>query len=180
MIPRRRRNSLRAPRWNYRSPGAYFITICVAGRAPVLAQVIQSGVRLTRLGRLVLEEWAGLPRWISTIAVDSLVVMPDHLHAIVWVVASAGRAGLPARAGPRSGSVGAVVGQIKSRVTKAAHSAGLWPMGMPLWQRGYHDRILPSEQAVVCARAYIDMNPIRWARDHARPVRAGGRGPRRG
>lgn len=125
-------------------------------------------VRLSELGQLVETEWADLPRRFSCLALDSLVVMPDHLHAILWILDPTAQNGPSARHGPSAGSVGAVIGRWKSRVTKAANAAELWPAGKRLWHRGYHDRRLRSELAVLNARAYIAMNPIRWERDRGR------------
>ena len=118
------------------------------------------------LGRLVRREWSELGRRLPWVSVDALVVMPDHFHGILWIVRQAVPATTPQPNGPPAGGIGAAVGQLKSRVTKAAVGAGLWPTGERLWQRGYHDRMLRSEQAVVRARVYIANNPISWERDH--------------
>ena len=162
----RRRNSLRAPEHDYRSPGAYFITICVAGREPVLSRVKDHRIALSILGSLVKQEWMALPDRFPGVMVDALVVMPDHLHGILWLH-DAERLRLPTPLwGLSSGSLGVMVGQFKSRVTKAGITSGLWQRGRRLWQRGYHDRMLRSVDAVARARRYIVMNPIRWERDH--------------
>ncbi len=122
------------------------------------------------LGRLVEREWRALEQRFPWIIADTFVVMPNHFHGILWIVTQASPPARPKRGGPARGSIGAVVGQWKSRVTKAAKAAGLWPIGERLWQRGYHDRMLWSEQAVVGARAYLAMNPIEWERNHGSSV----------
>jgi REP-associated tyrosine transposase len=164
---RTRRNSVRSPCDDYRTPGAYFITICVFDRRPVLSQVVCGRVRASPLGRLVLREWDDLPRRLGWLAIDALVVMPDHLHAILWITDAAARQQPRAASGPPARSVGAALGQLKSRVTKAAVRQGLWPPAERLWQRGYHDRIVRSESGLRAARGYIAANPIRWERDRS-------------
>jgi len=166
--PSRRRSSLRARWHDYRFPGGYFITICVEGRQPVLSRVGDQRTILTPLGAVVEQEWATLSSRRDGVVVDSLVVMPDHLHGILRLLAERGWRLPPAGSGPSAGSVGALVGQLKSRVTKAGIARGIWPAGRRLWQRGYHDRMLRSPSAVAYARRYIVMNPVRWERDHER------------
>lgn len=164
---RTRRNSLRSTFDDYRSPGAYFLTLCVYRRRPVLARIIRGKSQPTALGRLVLRAWADLPIHHSWLATDSFVVMPDHLHAILWITDVIARQHPRPGAGPPSRSVGVAIGQLKSRVTKAAVMMGLWPRGERLWLRGYHDRIVRSEPALFRARGYIAANPCRWERERS-------------
>jgi REP element-mobilizing transposase RayT len=161
----RRRDSLRAPWHDYRAPGAYFVTICIAGRARILSRVERGRVLLSDLGRLVRREWVTLPRRLSALATDAFVVMPDHLHGILWVMDPCAAVRPKALSGPPAGSISAAVGQFKSRVTKAAVAAGIWPAFERLWQRGFHDRILRTPNAVIRVRRYIELNPIRWETD---------------
>ncbi|UKK48382.1 hypothetical protein L6475_14470 [Prevotella sp. E9-3] len=39
----------------------------------------------SELGRLVMEEWYGIPSYYPQIKVIALQLMPDHLHGILWV-----------------------------------------------------------------------------------------------
>jgi REP element-mobilizing transposase RayT len=165
---RTRRNSVRSPFDDYRTPGAYFITVCVFRRRAVLSQVVDGRAYPSSLGRLVLREWADLPRRFAWLAIDAFVVMPDHLHGLLWITDSLARQRPKPAAGPAERSVGAALGQLKSRVTKAAVEQGLWPKEERLWQRGYHDRIVRSESGLRAARGYISVNPIRWERDRGR------------
>ena len=113
-----------------------------------------------------MREWTDLPQRCGWLAVDALVVMPDHLHGILWITDALARQRPRPEAGPSGRSVGAAFGQLKSRVTKAAVRLGLWPREERLWQRGYHDRIVRSESGLWAARGYIAANPIRWERAH--------------
>jgi REP element-mobilizing transposase RayT len=122
-------------------------------------------VLLSDLGRLVRREWVTLPRRLSVLATDAFVVMPDHLHGILWVMDPCAAVRPKAPSGPPAGSISAAVGQFKSRVTKAAVAAGIWPASERLWQRGFHDRILRTPKAVFRVRRYIELNPIRWEAD---------------
>ena len=163
---RTRRNSLRSPVDDYRTPGAYFITVCVFNRRRILSQVVGGKAHPSPLGRLVLQEWADLPQRFDWLAIDAFVVMPDHFHGILWITDSIARQCPRSDSGPPRRSVGVALGQMKSRVTKAAILQGIGPSGERLWQRGYHDRIVRTESGLFAARGYIAANPIRWERAH--------------
>lgn len=165
--PPRRPNSIRKTDFDYRSPGAYFITLCVEGRKRLFGRVRQGRISLSPLGQLVDRELRTLSSRLPHIRVDAFVVMPDHLHVILRLLGPVPEGGGPTIPGPPTGSVGAAVGQMKSRVTKSAVGAGLWCAGERLWQRGYYDRIVRSNAALARVRRYISLNPVRWTGDRA-------------
>ncbi len=61
-----RRNTNRLPTYNYRSNGAYFITICTEKRQPVLEIPI--------IRTAVLEKWHHLPRHFPGVRLDAFVI----------------------------------------------------------------------------------------------------------
>ena len=78
-----RRRSLRLPGYNYRSPGAYFITVCTKSWQPFFGNVVDSEMRFIQCGQIVQEEWLHTPVVRPGTAVDSFVVMPNHFHGII-------------------------------------------------------------------------------------------------
>lgn len=71
------RRSIRLKGYDYSSPGAYFVTICTRGRECVLDDPVVT--------RIITDVWHALPAWFPTIALDEFVVMPNHVHFIVWI-----------------------------------------------------------------------------------------------
>lgn len=70
--------------------------------------------------------------------------------------------------GPASGSIGAIMAQFKSIVTK--HINGLPDMqGVRVWQRNYFEHVIRNERELDRIRAYIASNPSRWAEDDENP-----------
>jgi len=68
----------------------------------------------------------------------------------------------------KSGSLGAVMGQFKSIVTKRInHLRGV--EGVPIWQRNYYEHIIRSEPEMDRISRYIESNPLRWAGDDENP-----------
>lgn len=89
--------------YDYTETSMYMITLTIEGRRPLFGQVVgrsdASGVHSSEcivhsdeprlepseLGRLVMEEWYGIPSYYPQIKVIALQLMPDHLHGILWV-----------------------------------------------------------------------------------------------
>jgi len=69
--------------------------------------------------------------------------------------------------GLTAGSLGAIVGQIKSVCTKRIWAAGYTDFG---WQSRFYDRIVRDEMALERAREYIRNNPLKWERDRNNPA----------
>jgi putative transposase len=111
-------------------------------------------MHLNRIGRLVEGCWLETPAHFPQADIDAFVVMPNHVHAIVFLRARATHAS-PLR-------LGTVVGSFKAASSRLA--------GRQLWQRGYHDRVLRDESELEAAREYIANNPLCWALDRENPA----------
>jgi REP-associated tyrosine transposase len=84
-LSRPQRRSPRLKDFDYATEGAYFVTVCVEGMRCVLGDVIGAEVRLSQLGSLVAGEWSQIPeRWPGA-ELDAFVVMPNHIHGILWL-----------------------------------------------------------------------------------------------
>lgn len=83
------RRSIRAKRYDYAQPGAYFVTICTWERDSVLGDVVDGEMRVNEIGALVQDVWQALPERFPDIVLDSFVVMPNHAHGIVMLGAVA-------------------------------------------------------------------------------------------
>ena len=74
---------------DYYERGIYLITIVIAHRDPLLGKLnmdpIHPAVDLTPLGRAVEEIWKTIGSHHQEVKVVALQMMPDHLHAILFV-----------------------------------------------------------------------------------------------
>jgi len=70
--------------------------------------------------------------------------------------------------GPARGSVGAIVGQVKSVVSRRVNALRNTP-GAPFWQRNYYEHIIRDADEYEAIRWYIENNPARWAEDRENP-----------
>lgn len=82
------RRLTRRPHWDYRSPAAYFITIVTCPRRPLFGTFNRDGLTLSIAGQIAFETWArgdNITPNIVTLPEES-IVMPDHTHAILWIL----------------------------------------------------------------------------------------------
>ncbi len=137
-LPHRR--SIRLPGFDYSQPGAYFVTLCLQGHACLFWDMQSTGAGscgynslgaplaaphpLTLSGQIVQETWKGLPTRFQDIALDAMVIMPNHVHGILHIVsedATMSRPSAPSALAPRSGLV--ADGKTSAQATGAASSA---------------------------------------------------------
>ena len=89
MLPKRKSTAI--PHYDYSQPGAYFITLCVEKRRPILGKIDSSPqVVLSSIGKIVSDVWYSLPQrfpCLDAISQSIFVVVPDHIHGILQITA---------------------------------------------------------------------------------------------
>lgn len=164
-----KRRSIRLKGYDYRQPGAYFVTICTLNRDMLLREIAEdsqgaSQLLLNRHGRIATECWLWLAEQYPYVELDEWVVMPNHLHGIL--VLSDGRGG--SRIAPTK-PLGRLIGAFKTVSTKQMNEMRSTP-GAPVWQRNYYEHIIRDEADLDRIRRYIAENPFRWADDENNPM----------
>ncbi len=174
----RRRRSIRLKGYDYAQPGAYFVTIVTHHRAMLFGRVVDGEMQLNEYGEIVREEWFRSAEIRTEIELfpDEFVVMPNHIHGIIWIVdVGAWRRRAPTReqfGRPVPGSLPTIVRAFKSAVTRRINALRGTP-GAPVWQRNYYEHIIRTERALDAIRRYIAANPLRWHLDRYNPVATG-------
>jgi REP element-mobilizing transposase RayT len=77
------RRSIRLGGYDYSYPGAYFVTVCAARRGLLFGWISDSRVIENANARIVRDCWLDLPNHYPHVSLDTFVVMPDHIHAII-------------------------------------------------------------------------------------------------
>lgn len=80
-----RRKQLRLKAFDYKTSGAYFITVCVMDKLALLAEIQNQEVSLSSAGEIVNQTWLSLPEHYGGIELDEFVVMPNHIHGLIWI-----------------------------------------------------------------------------------------------
>ena len=78
--------SARLQDYDYSKNGAYFITIITKDRQPYFGNIINNRIILSEIGKLALKYWFEIPQHFKFVRLDKMVVMPDHIHGILWIV----------------------------------------------------------------------------------------------
>jgi len=181
------RKSIRVPGYDYTQPGAYFVTIVTHQRECLFGEVVDGKMRLNQNGQIAQWEWERLAHRFTFIKLGTYIVMPNHFHGILifhnsvratrtdymdiypnnassQAIASIENSGSPLPRGPKPLSLGAILGQFKSRVTKR-----LWKNpsldGTPIWQRNYYEHIIRDDDDLNRIHLYIEANPRNWHTD---------------
>ena len=170
------RRSIRLGSYDYSYPGAYFVTVCAARRGLLFGWISDSRVLENANARIVRDCWLDLPNHYPHVSLDTFVVMPDHIHAIIVLLDTHRvgdvRAGLkPAPtdgdavedAGVRHG-LPEIVRALKTYSAPRINATRGTP-GASVWQRGYYERSVRNERELDLTRKYITSNPRNWRTD---------------
>ncbi len=164
-----RRKSVRLKELDYSQPGRYFLTVCTENKEALSGEVIGHGVRLSAVGQIVDRCWLATPAHFPQAELITHVVMPDHLHAIIGLRHEGGKSVRASAekqprdfAVPVAGSIATIVGVFKAAVSRHMSEASARRSGSgSIWQRGYYEHVIRSEQEFRNACEYIRMNPAR-------------------
>lgn len=114
----------------------YFVTICTYRRQPLLAR---------REVLVCMDSFARDSYRRRGVALGRFVIMPDHVHFFVR--------------GGTSFRLGSWVGLLKQRVTQAV--THVVPDVRKVWQEGFFDHVLRSNESYSAKWLYVRENPVR-------------------
>jgi len=168
------RRSIRLKDFDYSQSGGYFITIVTYQRECLFGEIVDGEMRISPFGKIAHDEWFKTKELRSNVELweDEFVIMPNHIHGIVWIKSNdnigAERRSAPTRPRVVSGSLGAIIRAYKSAVTFAINEMRA-TRGVPVWQRNYYEHIVRNQNELEQIYKYIQFNPIQWAKDEENP-----------
>ncbi len=150
ILPTRKQHRLK--KYDYSTPGAYFITICTVDRKDILWRnpndkiLGLSDIVLSDYGKVTENAIGNIPIVYETVTVDHYIIMPNHIHMILQIHAdSSGRA-------MRAPTIDKVICQMKGYITKK--------IGCNIWQKLYYDHIVRNQKEYEEITEYIYNNPF--------------------
>jgi REP element-mobilizing transposase RayT len=181
--------SARCPVWDYRSRGAYFITICTKNRMHYFGHVSDHKMILSTAGEIVFRNWASIPNHFPHVRLDAFVVMPNHFHGIVILHEKPSSVNLSSqnikhkdrlteeainesnnadndfysRISPTNGSIPTIIRSFKSSCTREINTE--IPDLNFAWQPRFYDVIIKDQKSQDRIRQYIINNPLKWKED---------------
>ena len=153
-LPKRKPTRLKG--YDYSTPGAYFITVCVKDRKQLLSKIVGDDVyivpqnNLSKYGMVCDKYINNINIKYENVLVDKYVIMPNHIHLIVFLNGTM-RASSPTK------NIETIIRSFKTMVSKE--------IGYSIWQRSYHDHIIRGEKDYQKIWEYIDTNVLRWKKD---------------
>ncbi|MCP5104532.1 MAG: transposase [bacterium] len=179
-----RRRSLRLQNYDYSKPGAYFVTICVQDRECLLGEIENGEMKLSEVGKVVNAFWPKVRDHFSNVELGQMVVMPNHIHAIIFITrrggvsppesTELGVAGEGAKTAPLHRdsrlfpTLGKIIAYFKYETTKKINQLRDNP-GVKFWQRNYYEHIIRDRSELNKYRRYIQNNPANWEVDEEHP-----------
>ena len=149
-----KRKNLRLKGFDYKSYGAYFITICTVERNHILGKIVGDDayiaphIDLSEIGLIV-------EKYIKNInGIDIYSIMPNHIHLILRI--GFNEDGTMWASSPTQ-SIPQLIKSFKIMVSKEC--------GKTIFQRSYYDHIIRNESDYAEKAEYIKNNPSRWNED---------------
>ena len=175
-FPKRRPTRLKD--YDYSSVGVYFVTICVQNRQQILSEIVREEaykitenqrasvgeglappaytVQLKHCGEIVKEQLQQIEQRYTNVNVMDYVIMPDHIHMILYLRKVAGGAS-------PSPTLDAVICAFKSLTSRSCKQK----YGIEkIFQRSFAEHIIRDREDYETRRKYIFENPMRWYNKH--------------
>ena len=191
------RKPTRLSDFDYSTEGAYFVTICTQDRKQILSEIVKVGEGLAPpeyltilkpCGKIADEQIHLLEERYPNITVMNYVIMPDHIHMIIFIRKTAGGASPSPTSGGKvcgneargaspsptvddmvcgneaggaspSPTLDGVICSFKSLTSRACKKqVGIEKM----FQRSFFDHVIRDMEDYETRRKYIYENPMRW------------------
>jgi len=150
--------------------------MCTKDREHLFGKIENGMMQLTEAGEIASECWKEIPEHFPNTKLDEFIVMPDHLHGIILIdgqrelmkgfvlggaIQESPRLDRDDPVWRRRMLLPKIIGRFKQNSAKQINILRNSP-GLPVWQRGYHDRIIRDADSFSRIRQYIPANPSRW------------------
>ena len=176
-LPKRKPTRLNG--YDYSQRGAYFITVCTHNKKCILGNIVGQGLApaavpsrnltshpvgqglapaemiLSQYGKIAKEQLSELENRYKTIKINKYVIMPNHIHLIVFSDNTAGASPCP--------TISDVICSFKSLTTRMCNKLNNKPQ--KIFQTSFHDHIIRGERDYREIWEYIDTNVIKWKKD---------------
>lgn len=141
--------TIRLKNYNYSQAGVYFITICTKQKQCIFGDIKNGEMRLNALGSIADKCWQEIPQHFPNVALDVYIIMPNHLHGILWITESPENSNKNRKFGDIvAESVSSIVRSYKAIVTKKINQICNIKSVSSVWQSRYYKQIIRDEEAL--------------------------------
>jgi putative transposase len=185
------RRSIRLQGYDYSQAGAYFVTMVTLQREFLFGKIVNNEMELSPYGEIVQRWWGEIPIHFPNVETGAFVIMPNHVHGIIFIIERRGTVSVPRDNQPqnkletpnlnieleggetpplRVPTLGQVVAYFKYQSTKEMNSLENTGTVTKFWQRNYYEHIIRNEKDLQNKTNYIEANPLLWGEDDENPV----------
>ena len=179
------RRSIRLKGYDYSQKGAYYVTIVILRRECLLGQVVNKEMNLSPYGEIVQKWWEEIPVHFSNVETGAFVIMPNHVHGIIYILDGRGTVSVPDDNIPQhiqggvspplqkfngTPTLGQIVAYFKYQSTKEMNKVETAGAVTKFWQRNYYEHIIRDVKDLQNKTDYIEANPLLWDEDDENPV----------
>ena len=166
--------------WDDAASGLYFVTICTQKRQWFFGKITDGEMLKNQMGEIAQKDWLSIPAHHKNVILDEFIVMPNHIHGILYLtdrdnlseernVATLRATSLPnqtaspsdyfSKISPKGNSLSAIIRSFKVVVTRDIHRKVSESFA---WQPRFYDHIIRKEEDLLNLREYIHLNPENW------------------
>jgi REP element-mobilizing transposase RayT len=173
-----RGGTVRLANWDYAASAWYFVTICTHRRRHFFGEIVVQPqesqniddhtepqniavLRETRMGQAALDCWDAIPEHFPFVVLDAFIVMPNHIHGLLYFDKPNHEFQAGNKFGPQSQNLASVMRGYKTGVTNVARYNDIEFD----WQEGFHEHVVRNEAEFNRIQNYIINNPQKWADD---------------
>ncbi len=153
------RKSPRLVEYDYANTGYYFVTVCVQDKLCRFGEIANDVMQLNSIGKMIESEWLALPQRFEHVGLDSFVVMPNHIHGVIYL--------------EKGIALSRVIQAFKSVSTneyiRGVHHFGWEKSNGTFWQRSFYDHVIRNDKDLFRVQEYILNNPLSWSLDEENP-----------
>lgn len=177
--------SNRLQHYDYGANGCYFVTICTRGRLHYFGEIIPRvetdnypsahntkpfsqtetdnypSLQCTAIGKVAEDYWLQIPQHFPFVVLDEFIIMPNHIHGILFFDKPEKSYWEANRFGRQSQNLGAVIRGFKAMLKRYANEHRI----EFAWQERYYDRVIRDNNELENVRRYILNNPANWQND---------------
>lgn len=165
---RKNRKSNRWQGYDYSREGSYFITICTKDKIHYFGEIRNKILCISEIGQIVFEEWKNSISLRANISLGKFVVMPNHIHAIVFIdnqisdIKDDIIVEYKNKFGKQTNNISSIIRGFKGACTRKISEKGYNEFR---WQSGFHDRVIRNFEELIRIENYILSNTENWEKN---------------
>ncbi len=141
--------------------------MCTKNHQCLFGEISSYKMYVNNFGNIIINCWEWLTNQYPYIEIDEFVLMPNHIHGIIFIDNEPCRG--DSRIAPKHSikpkTLSRIVDVFKIVSTKKTNQIRKSP-GKMLWQRNYYEHIIRNNKSLDQIRQYIINNSLKWDLNH--------------